>query len=115
MSSSTYRATLTAPDGTTQTRPCTQDEWDALVDAHEVRDSAFPAGVRERQRKDGTWVVDAEWDTRPRKIERHVETDAELDARRRAQLAEEHATIVAAHRKEDAREERRSYYLRTGR
>ena len=113
--SSTYRATLTAPDGTTQTHLCTQDEWDALVDAYEVRDSAYPAGVRERQRKDGTWVVDGEWDTRPRKVERRVETDAELDARRRKQLAEEHAAIVAAHQERERRENRRSYYLRTGR
>lgn len=115
-----YRATVTGHDGTEyrygfEGPVLTQDEWDALVDAHEVPGSLFPVGVRERKRKDGTWVVDAGWDIRPREVERPAETDAERDARLRAQVAEEHAAVVAANREQDRRENRRAYYLRTGR
>jgi hypothetical protein len=113
---STYRATLTAADGTATTREgVTQDEWDAMVEAYEVAGSPFPAGLRERLASDGTWKFAGEYDTRPREIERHIETPAELDARRRREMAEDHSATVAINQEHDRRENRRSYYLRTGR
>lgn len=112
----TYRATLTATDGTTETLTLASfDEWDALVEKYDVRDSDKPAGLLERQANDGAWKHAGEWDHRPKTRAVVEMTDAERTAdrvRREREANEAHGAIL---RKQDNRENRRSYYLRTGR
>ncbi len=111
----TTRATLTATDGTTETREIDSDTWDALVDEYETTDSPYPVGVRERQRKDGTWVVVGGWDVRPRQATTTQDDPAARHAAAVERNREEMAAAAAVNDATDRRENRRSYYLRTGR
>lgn len=112
---STYRATLTATDGTTETLSLTSyDEWDALVEQYDTLGSDKPAGLLERQAKDGIWKHAGEWDNRPKAAAKVEMSDAERVALRIEQERTANAALAAEHDRQDRQENRRSYYLRTG-
>ena len=110
---SRYRITLTATDGTVETREVDQDTWDALVDQHDAGEGPHVTGVREYQRRDGRWAWAGDFGVplvakpEPTAEERAAAIDAMYRASNDA--------VVAANRAADRRENRRSYYLRTGR
>lgn len=112
----TTRATLTATDGTIETREIDADTWDALVDEYEIANSPYPVGIWERKRKDGTWVVVGRWDVRPHQDAATAQDDpAARYAAAAKRDSEEMAAVAAVNAANDRRENRRSYYLRTGR
>lgn len=107
----TYRVTMTDTTGAETIRTgLTQDDRDALVDQYEARDTAYPVGVFERQKKDGTWTVAGGWDVRPRDLTA-TPTRVDYAAERTAEML----AVAALNDAKDRRENRRAYYLRTGR
>lgn len=109
---STYRVTMTDTTGAESLLAgLTQDDVDELIDQHESRDSAYPVGVVERQKKDGTWAPAGGWDVRPRELTTPPATSRDYAAGRSAEMA----AVAAINDANDRRENRRAYYLRTGR
>ena len=101
-----YRATITAADGTTAVHMIDQDGWDELVDNQSLD---FPVCVREHLRR-GEWKVDAGWDYTPK-----APAARDLAAEAATARREDSAAVAAVNDRNDRRDNRRSYYLRTGR
>lgn len=109
---STYRATLTATNGATETLALASfDEWDALVEQYDVPGTTKPTGLLERQAKDGTWKHAGEWGARTEATAAPTQSGTDHRARVQAEMA----ATAAVNDANDRRENRRSYYLRTGR